>query len=73
MAAFGASNRAAAEKLGQKIQDEKGVKVQLALSEDGKHVRVLVGSYADRATAQADCRKLRKEAGWSDSFVKELE
>jgi len=54
------------------IESSTGLNVLLVTSEDGKVVRVIVGSYPERETAEAVCKALRKQASFGDCFVKPL-
>ena len=54
------------------IESSTGLNVLLVASEDGKVVRVVVGSYPERETAEAVCKALRKRASFGDCFVKPL-
>lgn len=55
----------------KRLEAQGEFKSELVLSEDGKYLRVVVGSYPDRETARAACGELRKRPGFADCFVKQ--
>ncbi len=57
----------------RRLEANSDLKAILSHSEDDKYVRVIVGGYPDRETAEKVCKELRKRAGFSDCFVKPLE
>jgi len=54
----------------KKKLEADGLQPDLLISRDGARVSVVVGSYADRQSAQSACNELRKNKGFSDCFVR---
>lgn len=69
----GANRQKLAEAYARQLAaSDSTLKTALMPSEDGKAVRVLIGPFADRPSAEARCRELRKRATFKDCFVKAL-
>lgn len=54
----------------KKKLEADGLQPDLLISRDGARVSVVVGSYADRQSAQSACNELRKNKGFADCFVR---
>lgn len=69
VAAFSAAHREQAEESRRLLESNSDLKADIVTSEDGRWVRVIVGNYPDRGTAEAERDRLKKKAGFSDCFV----
>lgn len=69
VAAFKTHNRAKAEQYKQRLEANSDLKVQVVLYEDNKWVRVLLGDYPDRKSAENARAQLKKRPGFADCWV----
>jgi len=73
VASFAGPNREqAAQDYKLRLEASSDLKAMLMPSEDGRYLRVVVGGYPDRKTAERVCKELRKQAEFTDCFVKSL-
>ncbi len=72
VASFGAANAAKAEEYRKQAATDTGLPARLVKSEDGKHLRVLVGTYATREAAVKAREALRKRKEFADCYVQVL-
>ena len=68
IAAVVATNRQRAEEF---ARENRGLNPELVLSEDGKFIRLLVGDFPDRKSAERRCAELRANSVFKDCFVRE--
>jgi hypothetical protein len=70
VAAFSGPNRQkAADEYKRRLEANSDLKAELVAFEDN-HVRLFVGNYPDKDTADKACAELKKRAGFADSFVR---
>jgi len=67
---FGAEKNRLAEAVRKRLKENANLDSQIVPSEDGKAVRVVMGGYPDRESAQKACSELKKREGFADSFVR---
>jgi hypothetical protein len=72
VASFGVTNVGKAEEYRKQAAADTGLPARIVTSEDGKHLRVLVGTYATKEAARKACDELRKRKEFADCYVQVL-
>ncbi len=68
--AYSAADRTKAAAYAREIQSRTNINTQVAQSEDGQHLRIFVGSYPDRESAERVLEELKDKDGFEESFVR---
>jgi cell division protein FtsN len=73
VASFDTKGSAKAEEYRQKVAKDTGLEGRVVPSEDGKHLRVLLGAYSTRDAAQKARDELRKRKEFAGCYVQALQ
>lgn len=72
LVAYSVANRARAESFVADIKKSDQLDARLVMSQDGKHIRVWVGDFADRASAERRQEELRQNELFKNCIVKAI-